>query len=51
MNRPKRAFQYLADMLTPKEPRMGGKRVYHPIGRGSPGVIDPTFMISGDAWA
>lgn len=50
MNRPKRAFQYLADMLTPREPRMDGKRVYHPIGRSSPGVIDPTFMIGGDPW-
>jgi hypothetical protein len=50
MNRPKRAFQYLANMLTPKEPRMGGKRVYHPMGRSSPGVIDPTFMIGADPW-
>lgn len=50
MNRPKLAFQYLANMLTPKEPRMGGKRVYHPIGRSSPGVVDPTLMIGGDPW-
>ncbi|HOS42947.1 MAG TPA: hypothetical protein PK794_04580, partial [Armatimonadota bacterium] len=50
MNRPKRAFQYLADMLTPREPRMGGRRVYHPIGRSGSGVIDPTFMIGGDPW-
>jgi hypothetical protein len=50
MNRPKKAFQYLADMLTPKEPRMDGRRVYHPIGRSGPGVVDPTFMIGGDPW-
>lgn len=50
MNRPKKAFQYLADMLTPKEPRMGNRRVYHPIGRSGPGVVDPTFMIGGDPW-
>lgn len=50
MNRPKKAFAYLANMLTPKEPRMGGKRVYHPIGRSGPGVVDPTFMIGGDPW-
>lgn len=50
MNRPKKAFVYLADMLTPKEPRMGGRRVYHPIGRSSSGVVDPTFMIGADPW-
>jgi hypothetical protein len=50
MDRPKRSFQYLADMLTPKDPRMGGKRTYHPIGRSSPGVVDPTFMIGADPW-
>jgi len=50
MNRPKQAFVYLCDMLTPREPRMGGRRVYHPIGRSGPGVIDPTFMIGGDPW-
>ncbi|MHB9130082.1 MAG: hypothetical protein ACYDBB_03205 [Armatimonadota bacterium] len=50
MNRPKKAFAYLANMLTPKEPRMSGKRVYHPIGRSSPGVVDPTFMIGADPW-
>jgi hypothetical protein len=50
MNRPKRAFQYLANMLTPKDPRLGGKRAYHPIGRSNPGVVDPTFMIGADPW-
>ncbi len=50
MNRPKKAFHYLADMLTPKDPRMGGKRTYHPIGRSAPGVVDPTFMIGADPW-
>lgn len=50
LNWPKRAYVYLTDMLTPKEPRMGGKRVYHPIGRSSPGVIDPAIMIGGDPW-
>jgi len=51
MDRPKRAFEYLANMLTPREPRMEGKRVYHPIGRSNTGVIDPTFMIGADPWA
>lgn len=50
MNREKMTFQYLGDMLTPPEPRMGGRRVYHPIGRSSMGVIDPTFMIGGYPW-
>jgi hypothetical protein len=50
MNRPKKGFRYLVDMLTPKEPRMGGRRVYWPIGRSNPGVVDPTFMIGGDPW-
>src|SRR5262249_18403242 len=50
MNRPKRAFQYLTDMLTPREPRMGGVRVYQPVGRSSTGVVDATFMIGGDPW-
>jgi hypothetical protein len=50
MNRPRKGFQYLADMLTPREPRMGGRRVYHPVGRSPVGVIDPTFMIGGDPW-
>lgn len=50
MERPKKAFAYLADMLTPPEPRMGGRRVYHPIGRSSSGVVDPTFMIGADPW-
>jgi hypothetical protein len=50
MQREKLTFQYMGDMLTPKEPRMGNRRVYHPIGRSSPGVIDPTFMIGGYPW-
>ncbi|OPZ84018.1 MAG: hypothetical protein BWY76_02025 [bacterium ADurb.Bin429] len=44
----KMTFQYMGDMLTPPEPRVGGRRVYHPIGRSSSGVIDPTFMIGAD---
>jgi hypothetical protein len=48
VEREKRCYQYMADMLTPPEPRMGGRRVYQPIGRSSSGVIDPTFMIGAD---
>lgn len=48
VEREKMCFQYMADMLTPPEPRMGGRRVYHPIGRSSSGVIDPTLMIGAD---
>ena len=44
----KRCFQYMSDMLTVREPRMGGRRVYHPVGRSSPGVIDPTMMIAAE---
>ena len=48
--REKKTFVYLGDLLTPPEPRMGGRRVYHPIGRSSTGVVDPTFMIGADPW-
>jgi hypothetical protein len=44
----KSCFQYMSDMLTPREPRMGGRRVYHPVGRSSSGVIDPTLMIAAE---
>ena len=44
----KRCYQYLSDMLTVREPRMGGRRVNHPVGRSSPGVIDPTMMIAAE---
>ncbi|MHB9024874.1 MAG: hypothetical protein ACYC7E_11985 [Armatimonadota bacterium] len=50
LDREKHTFQYLGDMLTPPEPRMGGRRVYHPIGRSSSGVVDQTFMIGADPW-
>ena len=46
-----KTFEYMGDMTTPPEPRMGGVRVYHPLGRSSPGVIDPTFIIGADPWA
>jgi len=48
MTRLKHCYQYLGDMLTPPEPRLGGRRVYHPIGRSSEGVVDPTMMIAAD---
>ncbi len=48
IQREKMTYQYLGDMLTPPEPRMGGRRVYHPLGRSSSGVIDPTFLIGAD---
>lgn len=48
VEREKKTYQYMADMLTPPEPRMGGRRVYHPIGRSSSGVIDPTLLIGAD---
>ena len=44
----KRCYEYLTHMLTPREPRMGGRRVYHPVGRSSPGVVDPTMMIGAE---
>jgi len=50
LNRTKLTYQYLGDMLTPPEPRMGGRRVYQPIGRSSSGVIDPTFIAGVDPW-
>jgi hypothetical protein len=49
-SREKMTYQYMADMLTPPEPRMNGRRVYHPLGRSSSGVIDPTFMIGNEPW-
>ena len=49
--REKKCFTYLLDMLTPPEPRFDGKRVFHAVGRSSPGVIDPTFIAAADPWA
>lgn len=46
LRREKLCFQYMSDLLTPPDPRFGGRRVYHPLGRSSSGVIDPTFMIA-----
>lgn len=46
-----KTFVYLAQMLTPPDPRLGGVRTYWPFGRSSTGVIDPTFMIGADPWA
>ena len=46
----KRALAYLTDMLTPPDPRLGGRRAYHPLGRSTPGVHDPTFAIGSDPW-
>ncbi|MCJ8331530.1 MAG: hypothetical protein HRT89_02420 [Lentisphaeria bacterium] len=43
----KKCYSYIAQMLTPPEPRLGGRRTYHPIGRSGTGVIDPAIMISG----
>lgn len=51
MKRLRNTFEYMGDMTTPPDPRMGGVRVYHPLGRSSPGVIDPTFIIGADPWA
>jgi len=51
MEREKRGFRYLADMLTPPDARLGGRRVYYPFGRAYTGVVDPTFMIGVQPWA
>ncbi|MHB9130977.1 MAG: hypothetical protein ACYDBB_07795 [Armatimonadota bacterium] len=51
IQREKLTFQYLGDLLTPPEPRFGGRRVYHPLGRSCAGVVDPTFMIGADPFA
>lgn len=48
LQRLKNCYLYLSDMLTVPEPRMGGRRVYHPLGRSSSGVIDPTLMIAAE---
>lgn len=48
IEREKHCYEYMADMLTPPEPRVSGRRVYQPIGRSSTGVIDPTLMIGAD---
>lgn len=42
----KRCYEYMGHMLTIPDPRLGGRRAYHAIGRSSPGVVDPTIMIS-----
>ncbi|MCX5659756.1 MAG: hypothetical protein NTW19_08555, partial [Planctomycetota bacterium] len=44
-------FEYMGDMTAPPDPRMANLRTFHPIGRSSTGVIDPTFIIGADAWA
>lgn len=49
--RERRGFRYLAEMLTPPDPRLGGRRAYYALGRAYTGVIDPTFMIAAHPWA
>ena len=46
LRREKLCFQYLSDLLTPPDPRFGGRRVYHALGRSSSGVVDQAFMIA-----
>lgn len=51
LTRLRNCYQYMGDMLTPPEPRMAGRRVYHAIGRSSSGVVDPTIMIAAEPFA
>lgn len=44
------AFRFLGDTLTPPDPRFGGIRTSHTLGRGWTGAPDPTLLAGVAPW-